>query len=511
MEKEIKKYNVQGEPITLDELKQFLWAAATHLRGQIDAASYKEYIFPLLFFKRISDVFDEQYGGFVNDGGEEYAQEQAKELPIRIPDGAHWNDVRQVTENVGQRLVEAFIAIEQANPGEEADGRIVGGLTGIFGPKDGWTNKAKMPDHIITSLIEDFSKHDLSLASCPADEMGMAYEYLVGKFADDAGNTAQEFYTNRTVVTLMAEILQPKPDESIYDPTCGTGGMLVKCLDYLREHGQPWQGVKVFGQELNVLTSAIARMNLYLNGVEDFSIVQGDTLKNPAFLDGSQLRKFDIVLANPPYSISAWDRDAFSHDKWCRNMWGTPPQGRADYAFIQHIIASMNDKKGRCAILLPHGILFRNEEAEIRKGLILSDKIEAVIGLGPNLFFNAPMEACILICNNHKHDSLKNKVIFINAKYEVTRKNAESYLEDTHIHKITNAYNSTSDIKDFKRLVDLTEIEKNRFDLSIQKYVYISEINKTEDTSIDESLNTWNEAHSSMTNSLEKLLSMLQS
>ena len=246
----VSGYRVPGEPISLDEMKTFLWGAATRLRGQIDAAGYKEYIFPLLFFKRISDVYDEQYNGFLREGGEEYAGMQVEDLAIKIPQGAHWDDVREVTENVGQKLVEAFIAIEQANPGEEVDGRVVGGLEGIFGPKDGWTNKSKMPDSIITSLIEDFSRYDLSLESCPADEMGQAYEYLVGKFADDAGNTAQEFYTNRTVVTLMAEILQPRPDESIYDPTCGSGGMLIKCLNYLRDKGQPWQGVKVFGQEI---------------------------------------------------------------------------------------------------------------------------------------------------------------------------------------------------------------------------------------------------------------------
>ena len=334
MEEINKKYKETEEQISLDELKSFLWGAATRLRGQIDAAGYKEYIFPLLFFKRISDVYDEQFNEYVCEGGVEYANMQAEELPIRIPDGAHWRDVRECTENVGQRLVEAFIAIEQANPGEHADGRIIGGLDGIFGPKDIWTNKNKMPDHIITSLIEDFSRHTLSLATCPADEMGQAYEYLVGKFADDAGNTAQEFYTNRTLVDLMAEILQPHPGESIYDPTCGSGGMLVKCLDFLRAKGEPWQGVKVFGQEINALTSSIARMNLYLNGVEDFSIVREDTLAHPAFVDGSRLRKFDVVLANPPYSIKTWNRDAFMNDKWGRNFLGTPPQGRADYAFF---------------------------------------------------------------------------------------------------------------------------------------------------------------------------------
>lgn len=501
-------YRIPGTPISLDEMKTFLWGAATRLRGQIDAAGYKEYIFPLLFFKRISDVYDEQYKGFLMEGGAEYAGMQVEELAIKIPQGAHWDDVREVTENVGQKLVEAFIAIEQANPGLEIDGRVVGGLEGIFGPKDGWTNKAKMPDSIITSLIEDFSRYNLSLESCPADEMGQAYEYLVGKFADDAGNTAQEFYTNRTVVTLMAEILQPKPDESIYDPTCGSGGMLIKCLNYLRDKGQPWQGVKVFGQEINALTAAIARMNLYLNGVEEFSVVREDTLVHPAFVDGSRLRQFDIVLANPPYSIKQWNRDAFAHDYWGRNMFGTPPQGRADYAFIQHIIASMDEKTGRCAVLLPHGILFRNEETDVRRGLILSDKIEAVIGLGPNLFYNAPMEACVLICNNHKADALRRKIIFINAVKEVTRKNAESYLEEKHIQKIVSAYHSSEDIDCFKRTVDWDEIENNNFDLSIQKYVFINEIT-SDKLSLGDAMDEWSSSHAAVLDSYSTLTNLM--
>lgn len=486
---ETKKYRTDGEPISLDEMKQFLWGAATRLRGQIDAAGYKEYIFPLLFFKRISDVYDEQYSDFVCEGGEDFAQKQSQELAIRIPDGAHWKDVREVTENVGQRLVEAFIAIEQANPGVEADGRVVGGLEGIFGPKDGWTNKAKMPDHIITSLIEDFSRYNLSLTSCPADEMGQAYEYLVGKFADDAGNTAQEFYTNRTVVTLMAEILQPKPNESIYDPTCGSGGMLVKCLDYLRSKGQPWQGVKVFGQEINALTSSIARMNLYLNGVEDFSIVNADTLEKPGFVDGSHLRKFDIVLANPPYSIKQWNREKFMNDKWGRNFLGTPPQGRADYAFFQHILASMDDKTGRCAILFPHGVLFRDEEQTMRKELIKLDYLDCVIGLGPNLFFNASMEACIIICRKKKSSDRKGKVLFIDAKDEVTRKNAESYLEQHHIKKIVDAYNAFIDIDGFAKVVDNAAISSNRALISIQSYVVNSD--NTQQYDYDESIKEW--------------------
>ena len=475
--------------MTLQQLESYLWGAAVLLRGQIDASGYKEYIFPLMFFKRVSDVYDEQYNRYLeeSDGDEDYARSQ--EYDIVVPEGAHWNDVRKVTENVGQALVDAFRQIEEANPPKEINGRMVGGLTGIFGDKSGWTNKNKMPDRIILSLIEHFSTQTLSLENCPADEMGLGYEYLIGQFANDAGHTAQEFYTNRTVVTLMAEILQPQPDESIYDPTCGSGGMLVKCLDFLRQKGHPWQGVKVFGQEINALTASIARMNLYLNGVEDFSIVREDTLAHPAFVDGSHLRKFDIVLANPPYSIKTWNREAFMNDKWGRNFLGTPPQGRADYAFFQHILASMDDKIGRCAILFPHGVLFRDEEQAMREELIKLDFLECVIGLGPNLFFNASMEACIIICRKKKSSDRKGKALFIDAKDEVTRKNAESYLEQHHIKKIVDAYNAFIDIDGFVKVVDNAAISSNRALISIQSYVVNSD--NTQQYDYDESIKEW--------------------
>lgn len=501
-------YRLPGQPISLEEMKTFLWGAATRLRGQIDAAGYKEYIFPLLFFKRISDVYDEQYKSFLMEGGAEYAGMQAKDLAIKIPTGAHWDDVREVTENVDQKLVEAFIAIEQANPGLEINGRVVGGLEGIFGPKDGWTNKAKMPNSIITSLIEDFSRYNLSIESCPADEMGQAYEYLVGKFADDAGNTAQEFYTNRTVVTLMAEILQPKPDESIYDPTCGSGGMLIKCLNYLRDKGQPWQGVKVFGQEINALTASIARMNLYLNGVEDFSIVREDTLSHPAFVDGSRLRKFDIVLANPPYSIKQWNRDAFAHDYWGRNMFGTPPQGYADYAFIQHIIASMKEGTGRCAILLPHGILNRIVEADIRKKLVESDVIDAIISIGKNLFFNSPMEACILLCRTKKPAEKKGKILFVNARDLVVQQTGNAYLSEDHIRTIANLYNSYSNVEGRSRIVECDEIYQAK-NVSLSVSLYVGKHSKSESLSVEDEIAEWDSQTRTMNNQYNNLLSMI--
>lgn len=504
---EVKPYQPEHCQLTLDEMKQFLWSAAVRLRGQIDAAGYKEYIFPLLFFKRISDVYDEQYDGYVAEGGTEYANSQVEDFAIRIPDKAHWRDVRAVTENVGQRLVEAFIAIEQANPGVRTDGRIVGGLEGIFGPKDIWTNKNKMPDHIITSLIEDFSRYNLSIAACPADEMGQAYEYLIGKFADDAGNTAQEFYTNRTVVTLMAEILQPKPGESIYDPTCGSGGMLVKCLDYLREKGEAWQSVKVFGQEINALTSSIARMNLYLNGVEDFSIVREDTLKHPAFVDGSHLRTFDVVLANPPYSIKAWDRDAFSNDKWGRNFLGTPPQSKADYAFIQHIIASINPEGGRATVLLPHGVLTRIIEKSIRQNLIKLDILEAVISIGKNLFFNSPMEACILVFNTKKSENRNGKVIFINATDLVVRKNTESFITPEQISFIKSLFFDYVNVQARSAVVKNSAIASKNYSLSTK--LYVNRIISGDYSNYAESINSWRSASNALNKSFNALFDQL--
>ena len=494
--------------MTLQQLESYLWGAAVLLRGQIDASGYKEYIFPLMFFKRVSDVYDEQYNRYLeeSDGDEDYARSQ--EYDIIVPEGAHWNDVRKVTENVGQALVDAFRQIEEANPPKEINGRMVGGLTGIFGDKSGWTNKNKMPDRIILSLIEHFSTQTLSLENCPADEMGLGYEYLIGQFANDAGHTAQEFYTNRTVVTLMAEILQPKPDESIYDPTCGSGGMLIKSLTYLKDHGKEWRGVQVYGQEVNNLTAAIARMNLYLHGIVDFSIANADTLKEPAFTRGDRLQQFDVVLANPPYSIKNWDRAAFQHDAYGRNILGTPPQGRADYAFFQHILASMDKQTGRCAILFPHGVLFRDEEKEMRQKLVEMDKIECIIGMGANLFFNSPMEASIVICRSQKADARKGKILFINAIKEVVRKNGESYLEDAHIEKIVSAYNNDEDVPYFSKWVRNEDIQNAS--LNIVQYVQPEEIVTTRQIlSVDNTEQAWKTQSldiQSNINDLQKLL-----
>ena len=496
------------QQITLDELERYLWQAAVDLRGQIDAAAYKDYIFPLVFFKRICDVRDEEYAGYEQEGGKEFADMMMQDSPIQIPMEAHWNVVFNTSENIGQALVDAFRQIELANPGKKIDGRVVGGLEGIFGDKAIWTNKNKMPDAIIRNLLNSFNKLTLSLAACPADEMGTGYEYLIGKFADDAGHTAQEFYTNRTVVELMAEILQLKPHESIYDPTCGSGGMLIKSLTYLKDKGEEWRDVKVYGQEINAGTSAIARMNLYLHGIHDFSIVNDDTLERPAFIKGGRVQQFDVVLANPPYSIKNWNREAFSHDKWGRNFLGTPPQDCADYAFIQHILASLDEKNGRCAILLPLGLLSKVSELEMRTNLIKSDLLEAIIGLGPNLFYNSPMEAMIMVCNRNKSDGMKGKILFINAVNEVVRKNAESKLEPQHIEKISKAFFEKIDEEHFCKVVDNQTVLDNGSNMTISLYA-MPKIEREKVLALSESINNWNQVSEQANNGLETLINLL--
>ncbi len=468
--------------ISLDELKSYLWNSAVLLRTHIDAGSYKQYIFPLLFFKRISDVYDEECAAILEEYGDEEALDFPENHRFTVPKGYHWRDVRSVAENVGVAIVNAFRAIERAN---------IEKLQGVFG--DGtWTNKNRLPDELLKDLIEHFSTLTLSIANCPEDELGQGYEYLIRKFADDSGHTAQEFYTNRTVVHLMTEMLKPRSGESIYDPTCGSAGMLISAIAYLKAQGKEWRNVKIYGQEINALTSAIARMNLFLHGVKDFYIVNDDTLANPAFIENNCLMTFDIVVANPPYSINQWNREAFAADKYGRNFLGTPPQGRADYAFFQHILKSLDPKTGRCAILFPHGVLFRNEENALREKLITSDLVECVIGLGANLFYNSPMEACIVICRTNKIPERRGQILLINAVNEVTRKNAQSWLDDVHIEKIADAYQSYADIDGFSKVITIEDSKKNGYSLSIPLYVREVESEETVDNrSVAECAAAW--------------------
>ncbi|MBX7154240.1 MAG: type I restriction-modification system subunit M [Bacteriodetes bacterium] len=448
--------------MTQKQLEDYLWGAANILRGMIDAADFKQYIFPLLFFKRVSDLWDEEFQSALEEsnGDLSYA-EFAENHRFQIPDGCHWNDVRKKSADVGAYLQKALNGIEKAN---------FEILHDVFGDAQ-WTNKRRMSDEKMLDLIEHFSKMNLSVANVPHDIMGEGYEYLIKKFADDSGHTAAEFYTNRTVVKLMTQITDPKSNESIYDPTCGSGGILLSAALHLKEQGKEYRTLKLYGQELNLITSAIARINMFMHNVDEFLIVQGDTLDSPQILENDELKKFDVIMANPPYSVKKWSQSKWMNDPFGRNIWGTPPQGCADYAFQQHIMKSLNPQTGRCVVLWPHGVLFRDSEAEIRKRMIEEDYVDAVIGLGKNLFYNSSMESCLLVCRMNKPKERKGKIIFIDAKEELRIERTNAWLEPQHIKKISDAYWQFNDAEGFAKVATNKEVLDSNGNLSIQLYV----------------------------------------
>lgn len=486
------------EHISQKQLENYLWGAATLLRGVIDASDYKSIIFPLMFFKRISDVYDEEYDCALKEskGDTEYASYPEQHI-FQIPAGCHWKDIRQVTKEVGRSIKTAMENIEKANPDK---------LIGIFGDSN-WTNKDRLTDSILINLIEHFSTLNLSAQNVPQDEFGTGYEFLIKKFAEDSGHTAAEFYTNRTVVKLMALILDPKPGESIYDPTCGSGGMLLNSALLVKEKGQEYRSLKLYGQEINQITSGIARMNMFIHGFNDFQIVRGDTLKSPGFHINDKLMKFDIVIANPPYSIKKWNQELWKHDPWGRNIYGTPPQGCADYAFFQHIICSMKEDTGRCAILWPHGVLFRDSEQEMRSKLVEDDYVDAIIGMGPNLFYNSPMDSCIIICNKNKPAKRKGQILFIRAYDQIIQENSKSSLTDKHINNIYQWYIGFEEIPGRTKIVDINDIRKNKYVINVALYVLpeLAEENQKENKSLKEVFSEWKLSSEDVSNSFVKL------
>ena len=448
--------------ITLSQLEQYLSKAAWILKGPVDASDFKIYIFPLLFFKRISDVYDEEFQSALkeSEGDEEYAS-----LPefhrFVIPKECHWNDVRETTTNVGLAIEKALRGIEQAN--QEF-------LYGIFGDAQ-WSNKNKLSDRLLIDLIEHFSQYNLSNSMVDPDMLGQAYEYLIKHFADLTNKKAGEFYTPRSVVHLLGLILDPHEGETIYDPACGTGGMLLECVGHLKENNEDYRTLKLFGQEKNLTSSSIARMNMFLHGIEDFSIMRGDTLRNPAFFEADGLKTFDCVIANPPFSLQDWGEENWVNDPYGRNIAGVPPKSNGDMAWVQHMIKSMNST-GRMTVVLPHGALFRkNAEGKIRKALIEQDLLEAVIGLGANIFYGTQLAACVLIFRQNKEASKKKKVLFIDGSDQVRVGRAQNYLEENHVKQIYDWITAFQNVENYVKVVTYDDIAENDFNLNIPLYV----------------------------------------
>ncbi|KQN32003.1 DNA methylase [Sphingomonas sp. Leaf34] len=451
------------------ELKSALWEAANILRGSaVDRTDWKGYMLPLLFFKRISDVWDEE----TEDARQTFGDADPSIFPeihrFAMPEGCHWNDIRETSTNLGTALQAAMREIERANPDT---------LFRVFGSAD-WGNKEKFSDELMKDLIEGFSGINLGNTAVSTDVLGDAYEFLVGKFADvTRRNKAGEFYTPRDVVRMMVEILDPQEGESIYDPACGTGGMLLGAIEHVvRQGGDPrtFYG-KIYGQEKNLTTAAIARMNLVLHGIEDFQVAREDTLREPAFSDPSTsgLATFDCVIANPPFSLKEWGRELWESDPWGRAEFGLPPESYGDYAFVQHMIASMAfTGNSRMAVVLPQGALFRKSaEGSIRQKLLEMDMIEAVIGLAPNLFYGTQLAGCVVILRRKKPAERKNKVLIVDASTLFRKGQAQNFLDAEHSAQIVGWYRRFEDVDDRGKVATLDEIKKEGWTLNISRYV----------------------------------------
>lgn len=458
------KKNQVVEMTSAQELYNFLFEACNIIRGPVSQDNFKDYITPLLYYKRISDVYDEETGeALLFSGGDEEYASLPEQHRFVIPEGCHWQEVRERSENLGAALVGAMRQIEVANPDT------LYGVLSMFSAQK-WTNKAVLNDAKIRDLIEHLSQRKLGNKNYPADLMGDAYEILLKKFADDSKAQAGEFYTPRSVVSLLVRILDPQPGETVYDPACGSGGMLIEAIHYM--HDDALCCGSIFGQEKNVINSAIAKMNLFLHGASDFNVLQGDTLRDPKILQGGHVAQFDCVIANPPFSLDKWGAAEWSNDRYKRNIWGTPSDSCGDYAWIEHMVCSMAPGRGRMAVVMPQGVLFRgNAEGEIRRKLVESDLVEAVVTLGDKLFYGTGLSPCFLILRRMKPAGHSGRVLMVDGTRVLTPKRAQNVLEPRDVDRLYELYRNYADVEDYAKVVTLKEIAEKGFDLSPNRYV----------------------------------------
>lgn len=453
----------EPEMKSAQELYQFLYKACNILRKKVEHESFKDYLTPLLYYKRISDVWDEEYRTALEESGgdEEYARLPEQHRFV-IPDGCHWADVRERTENVGTAIVEALRLIEQANP------ETLYGVLSAFSTEN-FTDKNKLPDELLINLIEHLSQKRLGNSDYSADLMGDAYEILLKKFADESKAKAGEFYTPRPVVRLLIRILDPQPGERVYDPACGSGGMLIEAVHHTKNSKLSYG--QIFGQENNLKNAAIAKMNLFLHGASDFCIMHGDTLRSPRILQGGGLATFECVIANPPFSLDGWSDGNWECDPYGRNLYGTPPPSNADYAWIQHMVKSMRPGRGRMAVVLPQGVLFRGVEAAMREKLVKTDFVEAVITLGDKIFYGTQLSPCVLVLRWAKNRKRVKKILMVDGSKILTQKRAQNILSDEDVDRLYRLYADYKDVEDYARVVGLDEVAEKGYDLSVNKYV----------------------------------------
>lgn len=453
-----------AEETTSQKLFSHLFEACNILRGPINQDEYKSYVTPILFFKRLSDVYDEETQAALEEsGGDEEFASFPENHRFVIPHGCHWQDVREASENVGVAIVNAMNGIERANPDT---------LSGVFSSFDdaNWTDKTKLSDERLKDLIEHMSKIKVGNNNYSADVMGDSYEFLIKKFADLSKKNAGEFYTPRSIVKLLIMLMAPKAGETVYDPACGTGGMLIEAIRYMNDDKMTYG--RIYGQEKNLATSAIARMNLFLHGARDFKVTQGDTLRSPNYLERGSLKTFDCVVANPPFSLKNWGSEQFSSDIYGRNIWGCPTDSNGDFAWLQHMVKSMDPKSGRCAVVLPQGVLFRGgKEGNIRRQLVESDKLEAIITLASGVFYSTGVSACILFLNNNKPTEHRGRICMIDGSGIYTPQRAQNIMTENDIQRVYALYAAYKDVIEKVKIVTLPEIREKEYSLAINNYI----------------------------------------
>ncbi|MGJ9458526.1 type I restriction-modification system subunit M [Oceanobacillus sp. CF4.6] len=462
--------------LTLQELEKTLWDAADILRGELNAAVYKDYIFGLMFLKRMNDQFsaerEKKKSEFVKQGMDTEEVEMLLKEPTMyetffIPESARWDNLKKLTLNIGPELDKAFKSLED----EPKNAELIGVLTTA-----NYNDKERVPDKKLSQLLLLFDKHNLAYENLEnPDVLGDAYQYLIKEFADDGGTKGGEFYTPREVVKVLVNILKPQEGDRIYDPTVGSGGMLIESMHYIKDHGGNSKNVSLFGQEINLSTWAICKMNMLFHFAKGADIRKGDTIRNPMHTEGGALKTFDMILANPPFSLSNWGQEEAQGDPYNRFNYGIPPKSYGDLGFVSHMVTSLN-QRGKLGTVVPHGVLFRaGTEGKIRKGYLKDDLIEAVIGLPSNVFYGTSIPAALIIINKSKPIESKGKVLFIDASQGFVKDGNKNKIGEEDISSIVKSFNSFEDEEKYSAVVDLDTIKENDYNLNISRYVDISE------------------------------------
>jgi type I restriction enzyme M protein len=497
------------EKLTLQQLESKLWECADVLRGELSATQYMDYIFGMLFLKRMNDQFsfernimkkefEEQ--GMVEEEVEEILNDPSIYETFYIPEQARWDKLKDLNLNIGPELDKAFKAIED----EPKNSELIGVLTTV-----NYNDKERVPDKKLSQLLMIFDSMNLADEYIESEDiLGNAYEYLIKQFADEGGKKGGEFYTPTEVVKVMVNLLKPQEGDRIYDPTCGSGGMLIQSIRYIKEHGGNNKNISLYGQEINLSTWAICKMNMLLHGAKGADIRKGDTIREPKHIENGVLKTYDKVLANPPFSLKNWGREEASADEFNRFSYGLPPKSYGDLAFISHMVASLN-VKGKMASVVPHGVLFRGgAEKKIRTGFLKDDLIEAVIGLPQNIFYGTGIPAAIIVINKNKDEDRKNKVLFIDSSNDFGKEKVKNILRDEDIEKIVKTFDEYKDVEKYASVVDLKTIEENDYNLNISRYVDTTEPEPEVD--IDLVLEDIRELKLKMADSEEKLNEYLE-